>query len=500
MTLLIKNVQILGGKQKFSDKSDVFISNGKIIAIGKFPEKKADEVVDGRGNYLCPGFIDVNTDSDHYLSIFTNPSQADFLKQGITTIVGGLCGASLAPLLYGSLKSIESWADTQQANVNWHSTAEFLKTLSQKKLGVNFVTLTGHSTIREAIIGEPSRSLTKNELVVFGETLKRSLREGSFGLSSGLSYAEGRDTPYQELKFLVSIVEKFNGVYATHLRNTELKLIESIDETIKISEETGAKTLISHFLPIREGGGKYEKAIIRINDLPKSSDFNFDIYPFDEKVLALYTFLPTWAQRDNIRVMAMALKDEWLKPKIIADLPSLDSKNLIIARAVKNNSIVGYSLKDFRDLYSIKNNREALYKLMETTGLQATVFYKNIDLNLVREAIKSPRSFIATNAASFEENSSEKILKPKRATSTFTEFLRLVQEDKIMSLDDAISKITEQPAQKFDLQNRGRVAEGFFADLVCFRSNEIKFVIVNGILAVHDGKLKNTSAGRVFKH
>ena len=122
MTLLIRNVQILGGARDFPEPMDVFVSGDKISAIGHFPNKKADEVLDGQGAYLSPGFIDVNTDSDHYLTLFDHPSQDDFLKQGVTTIFGGMCGSSLAPLLYGSLESMRKWGGSEEkVNVNWHT-------------------------------------------------------------------------------------------------------------------------------------------------------------------------------------------------------------------------------------------------------------------------------------------------------------------------------------------------------------------------------------------
>src|SRR3989344_5423724 len=105
MTLLIKNVRILGGAETFSGTKDVFINGDKISAIGNFSGKDADTVIEGQGAYLAPGFIDVNTDSDHYFSLFDYPEQDDFLRQGVTTIIGGMCGSSLAPLLYGSLES-----------------------------------------------------------------------------------------------------------------------------------------------------------------------------------------------------------------------------------------------------------------------------------------------------------------------------------------------------------------------------------------------------------
>src|SRR3989344_5932270 len=185
--LLIKSAKIVDGsgiRQPYV--ADVLLNDGEISAIGKFPQKKADIVIDGLGFYLAPGFIDVDTDSDHHLTLFTNPIQQDFLLQGTTTIFGGFCGSSLAPLIYGSLKSIRKWTDTSQINVNWHSVQEFLKELSKLKLGVNFGTLVGHSTIRRSLIGEDFRDLTIPEIEAFKKIVKDSIREGDFGMSSGL--------------------------------------------------------------------------------------------------------------------------------------------------------------------------------------------------------------------------------------------------------------------------------------------------------------------------
>src|SRR3989338_4441804 len=128
--VLIRGAKIVDGSgSKPPFEADVLLRNDKISAIGKFPTKKADLVIDGLGLYLTPGFIDVNTDSDHHLSLFTNPEQQDFLTQGVTTIFGGLCGSSLAPLIYGTLDSIRKWTDVSQINIDWHSMGEFFKVL-----------------------------------------------------------------------------------------------------------------------------------------------------------------------------------------------------------------------------------------------------------------------------------------------------------------------------------------------------------------------------------
>lgn len=499
MTLLLKNVRVLGSDQDLPDKLDVFVNGKKISAIGRFPNKKADTTIDGQGAYLSPGFIDLDTESDHYLSIFTNPSQEDFLKQGVTTILGGLCGASLAPLIYGSLESMEEWTSTNQINVDWHTTKEFLDLLERRPLGVNFATLTGHTTIRQAIIGKVPRNLTKNEIVVFSDTIKKSIEDGSFGFSTGLGYAAAIDTPYAEIKNLVEIVAKKRGLYATHLRKMGGGLVNSVEETIKLSKDTGVKTIISHFSPIIGQEKEYEQAIESIGALPKETDFSFSLYPFKKRILKLYTFLPEWAQKDDLRVMTKSIQDEWLREKILKDLPEIKPDDFVVAQAINNDSLVGLSLGDIRKLYSLKSFKEALLKLMITTNLQAIIFYKNINEDLMKKALANPRSLIASNAASLNENQKHKALKPDRATSTFTRFLRFVEEEKILPIEEAIKKITLFPAQKLGLKDRGIIRPGFVADLTGFKNGEVNFVIVGGQVAVLDKNYTGLLGGKVLR-
>lgn len=194
--LLIKNVRVVDGAGKEPYKADVIVRGEYISAIGNFSGKNFSKIINGNGAYLAPGFIDVNSDSDHYLTLFTNPEQQDFLQQGVTTIVGGNCGSSLAPLIKGDLRSIRKWTDTNLVNVGWRSMAEFLAILEKKRMGVNFGTLVGHSTIRRAIIGDDIRDMTDEEMAIFKMVLRLALKEGAFGLSSGLGYIHSRLTPY----------------------------------------------------------------------------------------------------------------------------------------------------------------------------------------------------------------------------------------------------------------------------------------------------------------
>ncbi len=500
MTLLIKNVRIVGGARDFPEPTDVFVTRDKISAIGDFPRKSADIILDGQEAYLSPGFIDVNTDSDHYLTLFDYPSQEDFLKQGVTTIFGGMCGASLAPLLYGSLESIRKWTTPDRVNVNWHSMGEFLGVLEKHPLAVNFGTLVGHSTIRRALIGEAMRDLTKNELNVFGETLEKSLREGGFGLSTGLEYAHSRKTPYGELVFLANIAKRMGGIYATHLRNTGEGVEDAMRETVKLAKEVGVATLVSHFIPQIGSEKEYVAALDMLEGARSNAGLHFDIYPSENALFPIYKFLPAWARTGNLETMLTSIKDEWLLSRIEKEMPRVNPDHFVIAQAPGNNFLVGKSLRDVGTMYDTKDLQKTLIRLMLTLNLQGTVLYKILDPALIKRAVASEQSFIASNAPAFGGENPKDYLKSERTLGTFTAFLSLVVEENLIPLNDAVRKITSAPARFFGLTGRGEIKEGNFADLTCFKGPDVKFTVVNGALAYKGGEFQGQFPGKVLRH
>lgn len=501
MTLLIKNVRVLGSTREFPENCDVFVSGEKISAVGNFSTKKADEVIDGQGAYLSPGFIDVNTDSDHYLTLFDDRGQEDFLKQGVTTIFGGMCGSSLAPLLYASLESVRKWGGSEdRINVDWHTMAEFLATIEKRPLGVNFGTLAGHGTIRRGIAGGDVRELTKNEIAVFSETLRKSLADGGFGISTNLGSIHTQKATYSEIRTFAEIVKKNNGIYATHLRNTGVGIEVSAAETIKLAKETGVKTLVNHFVPVRGAERNYEQALEAIEQLPTTVDFHFDIYPFDALLLPFYTFLPPWIRMGGFEIMFANIQEEWLLPKIKKEMDPINEENFVVAQAPANEFLIGKSLKDIREMYGLQDSREALIKLMVATKMRGVALYKNLDWNFIKKAMASKRAFISTNAPSFGTSERGRQITSERAASTFTKFLSMAENDAFMPLADAVRKITLEPARKFGLSGRGEIKEGNFADLACFKNGEIKFTVVNGQVAMKNGEFQNKFLGKALKH
>ena len=494
--ILIKNGLLVDGTGRSSKKTDILVSEDKISAIGNFPNKKAAITIDALGMTVMPGFIDPNTDSDHHLTLFSNPSQKDFLLQGVTTSIGGHCGASLAPLLYGSLESIRKWADVKSVNVGWHEVGEFLQILENRKLGVNFGMLIGASTIRRALIGEDQRDLTERELEVFKNIVLKGIKEGALGLSTGLGYAHSKLTPFSEIKTLTTLVAGQNGVWSTHLRDEEKNLLAATEEVIKITKITGVKTLISHLRPLIGFENQIKATRQLIAGLDIRIKLRFDSYPFDTSMIPLYTFLPAWAKRGNLESMWSAISDPQTREEIKKALPRLRADKIIITFAPGNNYLVGKRLAEFALTQEV-SREEALLRLMQLTRLRALLAYKNIRPETAEDIVFDERAFVGSNGVSLPDNASA--INIERSSKTFTKFLSLAVKRKDYSLENAVQKITAEPAEYFGLRQRGIVKEGYLADLAISRNGAIEHTIVNGEIAVKDGIYQNILSGKILK-
>ena len=451
MSLLIKEVQVVDGTGRPPYKADVLIQKNIISAIGSLKRRPAQKEIDGLGNYLTPGFIDVNTGSDHYLTLITRPSQNGFTDQGVTTIIGGHCGASLAPLLYGTLESIRKWADPADINVNWHSTAEFLRTLDGMPLGVNFGTLVGHSTIRRALVGEDDRRLTNKELVIFERILKQALEEGAFGFSTGLGYIHGRSASAREIKSLVKIVAGEGGVYTTHLRSETEELLDSAKETIKVAKDTGAKTIISHLRPIKGHEAQFVEALQFLEKSAAEASVYFDTYPGTASIQAIYTLLPLEVQKGSLETMLEQVRDKKIAGRIKKEWQKLNIRDMKMASAPHHPYLIGRIIEDADDLIN----------LMIVTGLRATVFNPNINEDLLSNALAMSQSFVASSDSSPPSN-------------IFPKYLEMTVKDGETPIEQAIKKITSDASSYFGVKHRGVVKEKNIADLVIIGKSDYK--------------------------
>ncbi|MGC9046527.1 MAG: N-acyl-D-amino-acid deacylase family protein [Minisyncoccia bacterium] len=494
MTILLKNGLVIDGLGNLADKKDILINNDKIAIVGDVNNSAAaDTIIDAVNCFIAPGFIDINTDSDHYLTLFKDPQQEDFIKQGVTTIIGGNCGASLAPLIDGLLISIRRWGDPTGINVQWNSVEEFLKVVEKLQLGVNFGTMVGHNTIRRAITKDIIRDLTDSEITMLKKIVKNSLEQGAFGFSTNLQSLHSRPTTIYELEEILKVVSDQKKVYSVHLKDTGPNLIDAVKENIALSKKFKLKVEINHFQPLTDFKEEYEEAKNLIESEFANSFINFDCYPFNISSMPLFQLLPPWVQDGGLSEMLESLNSSYLKSRIISHLRKYSNNDLIITSLPESLSFLnGTSLYRYAE-----NNRlefaEALFRLMQLSHLHGTVFIKNIDNDLLKEFIFSSVSFISSNGYA-----STDLVKHERNIKTFSTVLKLALDNKI-PLEQFIPKFTFLPAQKYNIKKRGAIKEGNYADLVIFKDNEIKYVIINGVIVVSDGQLLNKRVGRVLR-
>jgi N-acyl-D-aspartate/D-glutamate deacylase len=492
---IIKNGEIFDGTGKPSFKADILIKADTISAIGDFSRVSHSNVIDARGARVLPGFIDVNTGSDHYLTLLTDPFQENFLRQGVTSIIGGQCGSSLAPLITGSLESIRKWADTNTVNLGWRTMGEFLGVLEKKKIGVNFGTLIGHSTIRRALVGHVERDLTHKEIILFKHLIQQGMSEGALGFSTGLGYAHGRGVSYNEIKSLAEVLKETGGVYATHLRDEHSGIVAAVEETLTLARETNVPTLINHFRPFRGFETEYTESLRLLEAVNSTFSVWFNSYPSSGSLVPIYTLLPEWAKKGSLEDMQRFLTHPEICSRIEKEFQAIRGGDIRIIQSLHAPYLIGKTLGDF-----VRGRGESiaagLVKLMQTTGLRAIVLYKNCNRDLAIQSLMSPKALVASNAPSFP---SETEFENEDDHGVFPNYLNLMEYLRYMPFEKAVERITKIPADLFGLSGRGVLRENNRADLVIMRERAVSDVFINGAHAVEAGRVLPVYAGEILR-
>jgi len=519
--VLIKNAVIVNGTGELMYKADIGIRDDRIEKIGYLADEKGEEELDVYGRMVCPGFIDVNNQSDTRWRIFSHPRLESLIHQGITTIIGGNCGSSLAPLASSeAIYSIQKWGNINQINVGWQTTEEFLKFLEKQSLAVNFATLTGHGTLRRGLMKDATKIINQGELSGMKKLLERSLKEGSLGMSSGLIYAHERKTSSFELEELVQIIKKYQGVYTTHIRNEREDFLEALKETIALAEKIKARVHISHLKVMEEKNWKLmDTALALISEsLAKGTEITFDVYPYAHTETVLYPLLPEWISEGGKKIMLHRLKDLEMREKIITDMKKtgFDWASLEISKSFLNKVLTKRKVADIASSQN-KSVEETIVEILVASEGAVVVSTNSLSKKNVGKAILHPASIIATNGSGYNlehAESGEKV--HPRSFGTFPKVLAdYVMEKKALSWEEAVKKMTSMPARKFGIKKRGEIKEGFLADLVVINMDEIKdlateenpyqynrgieSVLINGRFALKEGKLSSEMNGKILR-
>jgi N-acyl-D-amino-acid deacylase len=542
-SLVIKNVRVVDGFGNPWYLADVGLQGEKIAHIGQVEGKEAQKIIDGKRMVLAPGFIDMHSHSE---MIFLSEKQSELLegriRQGITTEIMGNCGISVSPIrdeLKPDMEKSVGWMTPESVPWNWNSMAEFLDLIEKKGVGVNVGTLTGHGAIRAYVKGFSSGLMSPEETRKMKEILSRTFEEGSFGLSSGLIYAPGMFADTDEFIELGKVAAKFNRILTSHVRGSSETDIDAEKEVIYIGEKAGCRVHRSHYEAFgRENWHKIE-ITLKLDEEARQRgiDFAFDMFPYTAAMTMMIAIYPPWALDGGWPQFLRRAQDPDTRKKIEHDIetvvpswptwvPGSWPHNLVKA-AGWENIYIGYipseKNKHYEGLNLIQLGErlrkppfEAITDLMveEKGAISQLIFGVSGDRENeepIKAIIRHPLGGYATDAVDIGRG------KPHPAAyGMYPRLLgRYVREEKLVTLEDAIRRMTSFPANRLGIKDRGIIAEGYFADLVLFDPDRIRDrstyenprqfpegihqVIVNGQLLLENGEIKKIRPGKVLR-
>lgn len=517
--IVVKNGRVIDGTGNPWFKGDVGINNERISVLGELGRFEAEREIDANGLIVCPGFIDVHTHSD--VSFLVTPKPDSKILQGVTTEIVGNCGTSTAPVTeYG--KSFFS-KRYEYVNVRWDWTkvSQYLRILETNGLPLNVGTLIGHGTVRASVLGFEARDPNPKEIESMKSLVKSGMEDGAFGLSTGLKYAPGCYAKIDEIAELCKVVHQYGGVYATHIRNQGDSLIKSIDEAIEISRRSGAPVQIAHLkVKGRDNWGK-AKSMLRIIDKARSSgvDVTFDQYPYLAASTNAFAITPSWAREGGIESFLERIKDPDLRKKVETEIIEQEdwrgSEKIVVAQFDRSHE--GRSLDELASRYNKSPESVMCDLLLEASGNVPVILFFGWE-NDVRDIMTHHAMMVGSDGSSLSPHGVLGRGKPHpRNYGCFPKFFgRYVLKEGLLSVEDGIRRMTSFPAQRYGLTDRGLLREEMYADIVILDPREVidvatykdphrypegmKLVLVNGTIAVENGKFTGQLAGKTLRH
>jgi N-acyl-D-amino-acid deacylase len=520
---VLRGGRVLDGTGGAETSADIGIRGDTIAAIGRIDADQARTVIDARGLCVSPGFIDIHTHSDG--DVLHYPDDESRIYQGITTEVTGNCGGSAAPVSEEHAAALAQELADDGITERWTDVASYFRALQSRRIATNQVLLLGQGTLRRAVVGLQNRPLSGDELARVVRLLEDGLEQGAAGLSSGLEYTPGRFTPTDELIALARVVARRGKLYASHIRNEEAQLLESIEEALRVGRDSGVRVEISHLKAAgRPNWPKLGAAIAAIEQARRSGlDVLADVYPYTAYSTGLTIFLSDAVREGGSAAILQRLADPAQRRQIRADLlPRIASDpggfELIVIAATaaeQKSDVVG------KDLAAIATARgvdpaEALLQLLEEGRTSVSfIGHAMAEADVVRVLVH-PLVMIGSDGYAVAPRGRALERRPHpRSYGTFARVLgKYVRQERHLDLATAVHKMSGMPAAQLRLSDRGRIAEGMKADLVVFDSATVKeeasfedphhlasgfaHVLVNGVAVIADGKATGARPGSVL--
>jgi N-acyl-D-amino-acid deacylase len=496
--IVILNGKLIDGSGNPWRHADIGVTNGKISAIGNLKGATARIRIDASNKIVSPGFIDVHTHIEG--NDLKYPMASNFVMDGVTTVITGNCGSSNTDMLSYQFK------------------------LDSVKMAVNVASLVGHNSVRRAVMGESQRDPTADEQIKMESLVEVAMSNGAVGLSTGLIYVPGTYSKTAEVIGLAKVVSKYNGVYASHIRDEGDHVTEAIEEAINIGRQAAIPVEISHFkVTYKPNWGRSVNTLNQVKEARKQGiDVTIDQYPYIASSTTLNTTLPSWAFSGGKDSLLLRLSYPETRNKIKSQMvATLKQKKLkdysyaVVARYGADSTLNGKNISEINTLKGRKAKpsleAETILEMVENGSAQMIFF--SMAENDLRTIMQYPYNMFASDAGIVRFGSG---VPHPRAYGTNSRVLgTYVRDAGILTWEEAIRRMTSLPAQKFNLRDRGMLRESMAADIIVFDPATItdkstftqphayaqgfEYVIVNGALVVREGKYTGLRNGIFLK-
>ena len=510
---------------------DVGITDGRITALGQLDGAHAGQRIDARGLVVAPGFIDMLGQSE--FSILVDGRAASKIMQGITTEVTGE-GASIAPVNDRMMKAASASYRQFGIEQDFHTLAEYFHRVeTRSRPAINIATFVGSGGVRDYVIGREDRPATPDELEAMKKLVAEAMEDGALGLSSSLQYVPGRFASTEELIELAKVAAEHGGIYITHQRSESNLIFESLDEVFTIAERAGIPAEVWHLkTAYKVNWGKMPEVLARFEEArARGLDVSANQYPYDRASNGLDACLPVWVREGGADEMIARLRDPALRERIkteMADASITEWENQWYgsggAEGVMLSSVLDPALRKWEGMTLAgigremgKDPRDALMDLVIADHAESSCIISIMTEDDVRAALRHPLVSIDTDSSARAEDGSLSTSKSHpRAWGTFARILgKYVRDEKLLTLEEAVRKMTSRAATRVGLQDRGILRPGMAADITVFDPNTIRdvatfedpnhysvgvrYILVNGRAVVDDGKITDERPGQVLR-
>jgi len=528
--LIIMNGRIVDGTGNPWFYGDIAIRGDRIVKVGYVGPGRAIRRIDASGMIVAPGFIDMLGQSE--LNLLIDPRAESKVFQGITTEVTGE-GGSPAPLNDYILKENEPFFKHFNIIADWHTLAEYFSRLQRSRAAINLATYVGATQVRQYVLHDENRAPTAAELDEMRKLVAQAMEDGAVGISTSLVYAPAFYAKTEELIELAKVASRYGGVYATHMRNESNAIMPALDEAIRIGTEANIPVEIFHLkMAGKPNWGKMRDVIAKIEGArARGLDITADQYPYVAGATSLGAAVPPWSHEGGTAKFVERLKDPATREKLKQEMrtPSNNWENFflgagggegILISSVLNRELAKYEGKRINEVARMmgkKDEIDALFDLLIADNAQTSMIIFLMSEEDVKLALRQPWVSVGVDhgAVALTGPLSEGKAHP-RGYGAFPRILgRYVRDEHVLTLEEAIRKMTSLAANRVHLADRGLLKPGFFADVVVFDPQRIhdvatfedpnrlsagmQYVLVNGGVVIFAGKQTNALPGRPLR-